>query len=175
MNGTSTSSLRPSHLSYSWSVWIKATAIVLPGNDNPVFVLTSSHISSLFSSFCSCNMEIVVSPWCEALMTNIIMAVVWLGYSIVIPKLFPCLTLDKGICNASMLCGICWSLMAPLRLFCCVAWLSDPFFCFITAKCIYGGKVLAEGQRILTKSCRECRVSFNHKIPLTGGELQVDM
>ncbi|XP_070347454.1 protein kinase C-binding protein NELL1 isoform X4 [Equus asinus] len=24
-------------------------------------------------------------------------------------------------------------------------------------KCIYGGKVLAEGQRILTKSCRECR------------------
>nr|XP_054380574.1 protein kinase C-binding protein NELL1-like isoform X6 [Pongo abelii] len=25
-------------------------------------------------------------------------------------------------------------------------------------KCIYGGKVLAEGQRILTKSCRECRV-----------------
>ncbi|XP_050191621.1 protein kinase C-binding protein NELL1 isoform X2 [Myiozetetes cayanensis] len=25
------------------------------------------------------------------------------------------------------------------------------------AKCIYGGKVLAEGQRVLTKSCRECR------------------
>ncbi|EGW07235.1 Protein kinase C-binding protein NELL1 [Cricetulus griseus] len=24
-------------------------------------------------------------------------------------------------------------------------------------KCIYGGKVLAEGQRILNKSCRECR------------------
>ncbi|VTJ87267.1 Hypothetical predicted protein, partial [Marmota monax] len=24
-------------------------------------------------------------------------------------------------------------------------------------KCIYGGRVLAEGQRILTKSCRECR------------------
>ncbi|KAJ6667131.1 hypothetical protein lerEdw1_017109 [Lerista edwardsae] len=24
------------------------------------------------------------------------------------------------------------------------------------AKCIYGGKVLAEGQRILTKTCREC-------------------
>ncbi|KAJ7407429.1 hypothetical protein BTVI_63184 [Pitangus sulphuratus] len=26
-------------------------------------------------------------------------------------------------------------------------------------KCIYGGKVLAEGQRVLTKSCRECRFS----------------
>ncbi|XP_071618743.1 protein kinase C-binding protein NELL1 isoform X7 [Heliangelus exortis] len=25
------------------------------------------------------------------------------------------------------------------------------------AKCIYGGKMLAEGQRVLTKSCRECR------------------
>ncbi|XP_063253625.1 protein kinase C-binding protein NELL1 [Prinia subflava] len=25
------------------------------------------------------------------------------------------------------------------------------------AKCIFGGKVLAEGQRVLTKSCRECR------------------
>ncbi|XP_075783858.1 protein kinase C-binding protein NELL1 isoform X6 [Pelodiscus sinensis] len=25
------------------------------------------------------------------------------------------------------------------------------------SKCIYGGRVLAEGQRILTKSCRECR------------------
>uniref|UniRef100_A0A7M4ESX0 Protein kinase C-binding protein NELL1 n=1 Tax=Crocodylus porosus TaxID=8502 RepID=A0A7M4ESX0_CROPO len=25
------------------------------------------------------------------------------------------------------------------------------------SKCIYGGKVLAEGQRVLTKSCRECR------------------
>ncbi|XP_058684278.1 protein kinase C-binding protein NELL1 isoform X6 [Poecile atricapillus] len=25
------------------------------------------------------------------------------------------------------------------------------------AKCIYGGKVLAEGQRVLTKTCRECR------------------
>jgi len=31
----------------------------------------------------------------------------------------------------------------------------------MTAKCIYGGKVLAEGQRVLTKSCRECRVSFS--------------
>uniref|UniRef100_F6R489 Protein kinase C-binding protein NELL1 n=1 Tax=Equus caballus TaxID=9796 RepID=F6R489_HORSE len=31
----------------------------------------------------------------------------------------------------------------------------DSAYC--EAKCIYGGKVLAEGQRILTKSCRECR------------------
>ncbi|TKC42141.1 hypothetical protein EI555_015750, partial [Monodon monoceros] len=37
-------------------------------------------------------------------------------------------------------------------------------------KCIYGGKVLAEGQRILTKSCRECRVSFNLMIPITCRE-----
>uniref|UniRef100_A0A8D1DJ27 Neural EGFL like 1 n=1 Tax=Sus scrofa TaxID=9823 RepID=A0A8D1DJ27_PIG len=31
-------------------------------------------------------------------------------------------------------------------------------------KCIYGGKVLAEGQRILTKSCRECRSGVLVKI-----------
>ncbi|RMB98155.1 hypothetical protein DUI87_25635 [Hirundo rustica rustica] len=28
-------------------------------------------------------------------------------------------------------------------------------------KCIYGGKVLAEGQRVLTKSCRECRTIYS--------------
>lgn len=58
--------------------------------------------------------------------------------------------------------------MALLRSFCCIACLSDPFFCFVTAKCIYGGKVLAEGQRILTKSCRECRVSFNLNFQMIG-------
>lgn len=31
----------------------------------------------------------------------------------------------------------------------------------IIATCIFGGRVLAEGQRVLTKNCRECRVSFN--------------
>lgn len=59
-------------------------------------------------------------------------------------------------------------LMALLRSFCCIACLSDPFFCFVTAKCIYGGKVLAEGQRILTKTCRECRVSFNLNFQMIG-------
>ncbi|KFO36641.1 Protein kinase C-binding protein NELL1 [Fukomys damarensis] len=34
-------------------------------------------------------------------------------------------------------------------------------------KCIYGGKVLAEGQRILTKSCRECRGGVLVKITET--------
>lgn len=37
----------------------------------------------------------------------------------------------------------------------------ELYFCFLAAKCIYGGKVLAEGQRILTKTCRECRVSLS--------------
>ncbi|XP_022418119.2 protein kinase C-binding protein NELL1-like [Delphinapterus leucas] len=32
-------------------------------------------------------------------------------------------------------------------------------------KCIYGGKVLAEGQRILTKSCRECRTVWRVGAP----------
>lgn len=35
--------------------------------------------------------------------------------------------------------------------------MSDLFF---LAKCIYGDKVLAEGQKIIIKNCRECHVSF---------------
>ncbi|KAM4617488.1 protein kinase C-binding protein NELL1 isoform 3-T3 [Discoglossus pictus] len=31
-------------------------------------------------------------------------------------------------------------------------------------KCVYGGRVLAEGQRILTKSCRECKDGFLQKV-----------
>lgn len=45
--------------------------------------------------------------------------------------------------------------------------------CFLAAKCIYGGKVLAEGQRILTKSCRECRVSLS-VVPVTSTEQTKD-
>ncbi|KAF7245329.1 Protein kinase C-binding protein NELL1, partial [Varanus komodoensis] len=36
------------------------------------------------------------------------------------------------------------------------------------SKCIYGGKVLAEGQKILTKNCRECRCGYGTEFALVA-------
>lgn len=142
----------------------------------PLPCFNIDRINSFSSSFSNRSIEIVVCAWCEGLLANIIEMTVWKGIQQLSPSYFHVLLPDM---QRALHClewehlysvestGVGW---CPMRSFCCIVWLSELFFCFITAKCIYGGKVLAEGQRILTKSCRECRVSFSLMIPITCRE-----